>query len=491
VFNKHSLSFVYLDGHSYFCDMKSEFLYIEISNSIAKLIRNQVLRTGDRLPSVRMLCLEQGISMNTAKRVFLELEAQSLIESRPQSGYFVSRLPYQRLPLPEISNPSPVSNSKIPEELIRKVYANRGKDDLMLFSSGVASNELLPIAKLKKEMLQAIRELKDSGAGYEQLQGNEKLRRMIAARSLSWGGSLREDDLVTTAGGMNALSFCIMALGKPGDTIAMESPCYPGILQLARSVGLKVLELPTHPTTGIDMDALKKAIPKINLCLLVPNFNTPLGSSMPDEHKKEVVRLLAKHRIPLIEDDIYGDLYFGAQRPTCCKSFDKDGTVLLCSSVSKTLAPGYRVGWVVPGRYKEEILRLKLVHAISSTGITHEAVANFLKSGRYDNHLRRLRHTLHSNCQHFIQAIADYFPEGTKTSRPQGGLALWVEFNKKINTADLFDKAMKQKISIAPGRMFTLQNQFKNCMRLSIGLPWSEEVQFKLKQLGRLVGEKQ
>lgn len=471
--------------------MKNDFLYIEISNNIAKLIRNEVLKTGDRLPSVRMLCLEHGISMNTAKRIFLELEAQSLIESKPQSGYFVSRLPYQRLPLPEVSKPSQISNSKEPEELIRKVYANMGKNDLTLFSIGVPSNELLPLAKLNKEMIHATRELRDSGTGYEQLQGNEKLRRMIAARSLSWGGSLHENELVTTAGGMNALSFCMMALGKPGDTIAMESPCYPGILQLARSLGLKVLELPTHPTTGIEMDALKKAIPKINLCLLVPNFNTPLGSCMPDEHKKEVVRLLSKHHIPLIEDDIYGDLYFGAQRPKCCKSFDKDGTVLWCSSVSKTLAPGYRVGWVAPGKYKEQILKLKLVHAISSSTITQEAVANFLKSGRYENHLRKLRQTLQSNYQHYMHAIAEYFPEGTKISRPQGGLALWVELNKTINTAELFDRAIKQKISIAPGRMFTLQNQFENCMRLSIGLPWSEEVQHKLKVLGRLVAQMQ
>jgi len=208
---------------------------------------------------------------------------------------------------------------------------------------------------------------------------------------------------------------------------------------------------------------------------------------MPDEHKKEVVELLARHCIPLIEDDIYGDLYFGAQRPKCCKSFDKDGTVLWCSSVSKTLAPGYRVGWVAPGRYKEQILKLKLVHAISSCTITQEAVANFLKNGRYENHLRKLRQTLQSNYQHYIDAIAEYFPEGTKTSRPQGGLALWVEFDKKVNTTELFDRAIKQKISIAPGRMFTLQNQFENCMRLSIGLPWSEDVQYKLKLLGRLV----
>jgi DNA-binding transcriptional MocR family regulator len=467
--------------------MKKDFLYVEIADKIAGLIRNEVLRTGDRLPSVRMLCLEYGISMNTAKRIFLELEAQSLIESKPQSGYFVSRLPYRRLPLPEVSKPSAVNIGKEPVDLIRKVYATVGKNDLTLFSVGVPSDELLPLAKLNKEMMRATRELRDSGTGYEQLQGNEKLRRMIAARSISWGGSLRENDLVTTAGGMNALSFCMMALGKPGDTIAMESPCYPGILQLAVGLGLKVLELPTHPTTGIEMDALKKVIPKINLCLLVPNFNTPLGSCMPDENKREVVRLLARHGIPLIEDDIYGDLYFGAQRPKCCKSFDKNGTVLWCSSISKTLAPGYRVGWVAPGRYMEQILKLKLVHAISSPTITHEAVANFLKSGRYESHLRKMRQTLQSNCQHFMQTIAEYFPEGTKTSRPQGGLALWVEFNKKVNTMELFDTAIKQRISIAPGRMFTLQNQFENCMRLSIGLPWSEEVRNRLKLLGRLV----
>ncbi|WP_183576078.1 PLP-dependent aminotransferase family protein [Mucilaginibacter sp. X5P1] len=466
--------------------MGNAFLYSEIANKIAKLISNEVLKPGDRLPSVRKLCQEHRISMNTAKRVFLELEGQSLIESKPQSGYFVSRLSYHKLPLPEVSKPSAVSNNKEPDELIRKVYANMGKNDLTLFSIGVPSNELLPLAKLNKEMMHATRELRDSGTGYEQLQGNEKLRRMIAARSLSWGGSLHENDLVTTAGGMNALSFCMMALGKPGDTIAMESPCYPGILQLAASMGLKVLELPTHPTTGIEMEALKKAIPKINLCLLVPNFNTPLGSCMPDEHKKEVVELLSKHHIPLIEDDIYGDLYFGTQRPKCCKSFDEDGTVLWCSSVSKTLAPGYRVGWVAPGRYKDQILKLKLVHAISSSTITQEAVASFLKSGRYENHLRKLRQTLQSNYQHYIRAITEYFPEGTKTTRPQGGLSLWVEFDKKINTAELFDIAIKQKISIAPGRIFTLQNQFENCMRLSIGLPWSEEIRQKLKLLGLL-----
>lgn len=466
--------------------MNKDFIYHQIASGIAGQIKSGMLKAGDRLPSVRVLCQEHGISMNTAKRVFLELEYQSLVDSKPQSGYFVSRLTDMKSPLPEVSRPSLIANDHEPDELINKVYANMGRKDLTLFSIGVPSGDLLPLAKLKKEIVLATRELKEGGSEYESLQGNIKLRRMIAFRSLAWGSNLHENDLITTSGGMNALSFCLMALTKPGDTVAMESPCFPGTLQLAISLGLKVLELPTHPTNGIEIEELKKVLPQINVCLLVPNFNTPLGSYMSEENKKEVVALLAKHRIPLIEDDIYGDLYFGSQRPKCCKSFDKTGNVLWCSSASKTIAPGYRVGWVAPGNYKDQVLKLKLVHSISSASITQEAIANFLKTGRYENHLRQLRRTLQENYHRYVQTIAQYFPEGTKTSRPQGGVSLWVEFDKSIDTVKLYDLAMKHQISIAPGRMFTLQNQFENCMRLCIGLPWTEELKSKLQQLGTL-----
>ncbi|MBO9635358.1 MAG: PLP-dependent aminotransferase family protein [Chitinophagaceae bacterium] len=461
-----------------------DFLYQEISGKIAKLIRTEVLKPGERLPSVRMLCQEHGISMNTAKRIFMELEAQSLIESKPQSGYFVSRLSYLKLPLPGVSRPA-AKAEKEPADLISRVYENMGNEKLTLFSVGAPVGPLLPLAKLSKEITQATRELR-GGAAYESLQGNEKLRRMVASRSLTWGGSLQEDDLVTTSGGITAIAYCLMGIGKPGDTVAIESPTYPGILQLALSLGFKVLELPTHPVTGIEMDALKKAIPKIDICLFVSNFNTPLGSCMPDEHKKEAVQLLSRHGIPLIEDDVYGELCFGNQRPMCCKAFDTEGNVLLCSSLSKTLAPGFRVGWVAPGKYREKILKQKLVHTIAASGITQEAVANFLKSARYDNHLRHLRSTLQSNYENYVEAIAQYFPEGTRTSRPQGGLALWVEFNKSLDTVELYEMALKQKISIAPGRIFTLQEQFNNCIRLCYGLPWNDELKLKLKKLGNM-----
>jgi len=466
--------------------MKRNFLYDEITGNIADKIKTGVWKAGERLPSVRTLSKEHGISINTAKRVFLELEAQSLVQSRPQSGYFVSSLRYLKLPLPETSQPLPVANSVEPDELINGVYATMGRKDVTLFSIGVPSGNLLPLAKLKKEIVLATRELEEGGTEYEPLQGNVKLRRMVSARSLAWKGNVKESDIITTNGCMNALALCLMALTRRGDTIALESPCYPGILQLAVSLGLKVLEIATHPVSGVDIDALKKLLPKIKVCLLVPNFNTPLGYCTPDKHKKEIVSLLSKYNIPLIEDDTYGDIHFGAERPKCCKSFDKDGNVLWCGSVSKTLAPGYRVGWVAPGRYKDQILKLKLIHSLSSASLIHEAVGNFLMTGRYENHLRHLRKTLQENYQRYALAIAEHFPQGTKISRPQGGLALWVEFPKGIDTGELYNHALKKHISISPGRMFSLQDQFRNCMRLCIGLPWTDDLKLTLKQLGNL-----
>ncbi|WP_121967086.1 PLP-dependent aminotransferase family protein [Myroides sp. N17-2] len=466
--------------------MEQSFLYLNIADAIANQIRTGVLREGDKLPSVRMLCTEHQISMNTAKRVYLELEALALVESKPQSGYFVSNLFYAEVPLPQVSNPIFLANNKEPREIIRKVYANMGNRALTLFSYSTLYDDFLPLAKMKKEILTASRTLVNGGIEYDSVQGNINLRRMIAQRSITWGGSIKEEDIITTNGSMSAISLCMLALGKPGDTIAIESPCYPGIFQLAIDLGFKVIELPTDPATGIKIEALRDAVDHIDMCLLISNYNTPLGSCMPDENKKEIVELLAKHNIPLIEDDVYGDLYFGTQRPKCCKAFDTTGNVLWCSSVSKTLAPGYRVGWVSAGKYKDKIMHQKLVHAISTPPLMQEAVASFMKSGNYDKHLRKIRKDIYSNYQKYLNTIITSFPIGTKVNRPQGGLSLWIEFDEKIDAMDLYDLAIAENISIAPGRMFTVQEQFENCIRLCIGLPWSEEVEEKLKRVGVL-----
>lgn len=468
--------------------MKKESLYLRISKSMEHQIQRNVLKVGDQLPSIRTVCREHGVSMSTALQAYYDLMGKGLIESRPQSGYYVS-YSHRKFPAPpETSNPVSALGPGETTGLIARVYSELGSRHNLSFSLGVPDPELLPVAKINKAMVSAMRNLPAGGTSYDSIQGSSKLRRQIARGAFSWEGRLDEGDLVTTAGCMNALAYSLMALTEQGDTIVTESPVYFGVLQLAQSLGLNVLELPTNPITGIEIDALKKALETktVKLCLLTSNFSNPLGSCMPDEHKKEVVRLMEKHNVPLVEDDLYGDVYFGHHRPKSCKTYDESGIVLWCGSVSKTLAPGYRVGWVAPGRFKDQVIRTKLYHSVSSVTLTQEAIGNFLETGRYENHLRRLRSTLYANSLQYLRVIGSSFPEGTKVSRPQGGFLLWVELPKQVDTVKLYEWALRYKISIAPGRMFTLQQQYSNCIRLSYGLLWNQEVEAALRTLGKL-----
>ncbi|GAA4467461.1 PLP-dependent aminotransferase family protein [Nemorincola caseinilytica] len=468
---------------------KGDHKYLLISGNIEQQIMSRVLKIGDKLPSVRMLSDQHEISVSTALQAYYHLEGKGLIESRPQSGYYVRFDPSRSPRKVEKSMPHQEIKTKEVETIIGEVYDDFVSPDVVRFSLSVPAPEILPLARLNKAMMQALRDLPANGTQYEQVQGNGLLRRQVARWSLEWGGHLQPDDIVTTAGCMNAIAYCLMAITKPGDTIAVESPVYFGTLRFARSIGLNVLELPTDPDTGVDPDDVKRALRNHNIkaCFFVTNFSNPLGYCMPDEQKEAMVRLLSQHGVPLIEDDLYGDVYFGRSRPRSCKSFDEEGNVLWCSSISKTLAPGYRVGWVAPGKYLKQVKHLKLYHSITSPTAQQEAIASFLATGRYEHHLRKLRQTLHANSLRFIQAIGEYFPPGIKMSDPKGGFILWVELDKHIDTYQLYREAMQHKISIAPGAMFSLHDRYQNCLRLSYGMQWTPQVDRALRKLGELI----
>ncbi len=467
--------------------MGKDALYLKIAGILERQILNGTFKIGDKLPSSRTVQKIYGVSLNTVKQVFLELESRSLIEPRRRSGYFVIRSFKRKLSLPSVSAPILTAKEEQPDDLIARVFDLYNDKSITHFSLDVPDNALLPIAKLNKGIVKALRNLEGSGTGYESVLGNVNLRRSISKWSVVWGGNLTETDIVTTSGATNAIFHCLMAVTKPGDTIALESPVYFGVLQIARTLGLKVIELPTHPETGVEIEALKRVLPQIKACFLISNFNNPLGSCMPNEHKKEVVRMLARANVPLIEDDLYGDIFFCNTRPLPCKAFDEEGIVMWCGSVSKTLAPGYRVGWISPGKYKERVARFKLLQTVSTPPLFQEVIADFMENGRYEHHLRTLRNSLHANSLQFQRAIADYFPENTRVTRPEGGFVLWVELDRHADTTALLESALKQKISFAPGRMFTQHNQFGNCMRLSFGLQWNERIDLQLQKLGQLI----
>jgi DNA-binding transcriptional MocR family regulator len=427
--------------------------------------------------------------LSTAFQAYYHLEAKGLIEARPQSGYYVKFSPRHGLSLPKCCEPCDEVAPVTLDDMISSVYQDLRSDKLVQFSMGAPDYSLLPTAKLNKSVMHAIRSSKDSCLNYEHVQGNPVLRKQIARLSFNWGGALSEEDIVVTAGCIEALTHCLMATTKPGDAVAIESPTYFAIFRAMENLGLKVVEVPTNPETGVDLDYLETAIPRFDIkaCLFVTNFNNPIGSCMPDENKKRLVEMLAKKEIPLIEDDIYGELFFGKKRPTTCKTYDKKGLVLQCGSFSKSLAPGYRIGWAVPGQFKEKFIRLKRMNSVSTNTLAQTAIAHFLQNGRYELHLRHLRKALHTQCLRYVQAVTEYFPEDTRITRPQGGFALWVEMNKNVDAYKLHKRALKHNIGIAPGHIFSNNGRFQNYFRLSYGLPWSERVEEGIKTLGELV----
>ena len=464
-------------------------LYEEVAGRISHLIDQGTFKTGDRIPSVRALSQQLKVSISTVIEAYRLMEDRGRIEARPQSGYYV-RASFPNLLEPETSQPAceptPVSSSDF-IRLVRRDSANSG---LLQLGAAHPNPRLLPLDKLSRTLASVVRKDAFLCSQYDILPGCEALRVQIARRVLGAGCALVPDQIITTNGCQEAMNLCLWAVCRPGDTVAIESPMFFGILQAIESQGLRALEIPTHPRDGISLDALRYAIEqnRVRACLVIPNFNNPLGSCIPDENKKALVEMLAEREIPLIEDDIYGELYFGAERPRVAKSFDTNGNVLLCSSFSKTIAPGYRVGWVAPGRYQSQVEHLKMAFNLAAATPTQMAVATFLAGGGYDHHLRRIRRVYARQVAAMVEAAARCFPKGTKVTRPAGGFVLWVEFPPYVDSLELYRRAVRSGITLAPGPIFSARQKYRHFIRLNTAF-WTERVESAIETLGRLAAD--
>jgi DNA-binding transcriptional MocR family regulator len=467
---------------------ESALLYERVADHIASSIRRGTLRPGHRLPSVRALSKQQGVSVATVLSAYLALENRGLIEARPQSGHYVrarERLVIEEPRVPRVSQmPSRVSVGP----LLARVYGSSRDPHVVQLGAATVSPQLLPTEKLGRAMVAVARTAGGAGMGYDLPPGCLALRRQIARRSLSWGCALGADDFVTTVGAMEALHLCVRAVAKSGDTIAVESPAYYGLLALVESLGIRVLEIPASARSGMDLDVLEQVLGqhRVKAVLATPNFSNPLGSVMSDRDKERMVALLTRRGVPLIEDDIYGDIHFGDARPRAAKAFDREGMVMLCGSFSKTIAPGYRVGWVAPGRFRDAIEQLKFAQTVGNATLPQLAVAAFLESGGYDHHLRQLRRRLASQVERMREAIAEHFPPGTRVTNPTGGFVLWVELPPGIHAETLHERALERGVSIVPGPLFSARQRFSNCIRISCGNPWSEVQDHAVRTVGHL-----
>ncbi len=456
----------------------SDFLYEQLAAELGDAIERGALRPGERMPSVRRLAEDRDVSVATVVQAYGVLEGAGLVEARPKSGFFVRRKTDEGA-TPRPPRQAVTATRPAVSDGVGRLIAALRDPSVVPLAAAYLDPGTLRVAALNRIAAALAREVSTLGARDDAPPGLLTLRRALARRSVTWGCALTEHDFVCTIGATEAIMLALRAVARPGDAIVVESPTYFGILQAIESLGMKVVEIPAHPRTGFDLGALAAALraTAVRAIVCMPTAANPLGSVMPDDAKAELYALAVRHDLPVIEDDVYGELCFDGTRPRPLKAFDRDGRVLLCGSVSKTLAPGYRVGWIAAGRWQDAVERLKFSQSLACPTLTCMAVAEMLASGSYDRHLRRLRHTVAGQVASYREAVVARFPDGTRVSAPRGGFVLWVELPAGADALLLQERALARGVAIAPGPIFSpRQQRFASCLRLSCGAPLTPKV---------------
>lgn len=468
------------------------FQYKQLAEEFETKIHNGTYPPGERLPSIRKLHRQLNLSISTVYQAYVELETSGLIEARPKSGYYVTPVPLRQLK-------APVFEKKAAETVPRKVelssmvYAlvKAANDPNMLpLGCSATSPELLPYKALARILKGFTNNEIRSMISYPLTEGIPELRRQLVLQYIGVLKKISPEDIIITNGCIEAISLCLKALTNPGDTIAIETPTFFGFLQVLKEMGLMVVEVPTDPRYGVDLDELENTFRRndIKACLFIPNFHNPLGALMPDSRKQKLVELVTRYGIPLIEDDISSELCYGEKRPLPLKAFDRKDMVLTCSSFSKTLAPGFRIGWAIPGkRFREKMLHLKTGINISTAGLNQHVLCRFLSGGGYNRHLRSLRNAVKKQTTNTALAIRKYFPPDIRLAIPQGGALLWVQLPQNIDGLDVYRKAMERRISILPGSVCTISGSFKNYIRICSSSPFTPAVEKGIATLGELI----
>lgn len=461
----------------------------QLAEQIADMIRSGVLTAGERVPSVRQASERYSVSPATVFRAYYLLEDRGLIHARERSGYFVRPQGRPHLAQSHAVRAPAAATEVAVSELVFSVLGSLRDPATVPFGSAFPAASLFPLGRLGRSMGRAVQRLSAHAMIADMTTGNPELVRQIALRYSLSGVDLPPDALVITTGAMEALNLCLQAVTEPGDLVAIEAPAFYASLQVLERLKLRAVEIPVRPAGGIDLDALAHTLERlpIKACWLMSNFQNPLGATLSDTDKARLCALLSQHEVPLIEDDVYAELYFASTPPRPVKSFDTQGWVMHCGSFSKSLAPGYRVGWAAAGRFTEKVARLKLMTTISPSVPAQAAIADYLQHGGYDRHLRKLRHSLEDQQQAMLAAAARYFPEQTRVTHPAGGYFLWFEFPQKLDALALFHQAFAAGISVAPGPIFSATQGFGQCVRLNHGHPWEARSEQAMHTLGMLI----
>ena len=467
-----------------------DFRYAKIESHVLELIENGTLSPGDRLPSLRRMAKNMRVSVPTVAQAYQELESQGVVQSRERSGFFVDP-DYGTMPAPKLDADAccrPVDCSKT--GLFQEAMdALRDWKDAP-FGFGCPDYSLLAGHCLGKVLRKVVLDDPIGSITQDWHHGDMELRKQISILNMDAGAVISPEDILVTSGTVDGITLTLRALTRPGDAILIQSPVFLVYLRMVEYLGLRAIEIPSCPCSGISVEQVRRAVDNFNIraCVFIPNFHMD-GSLTSDEAKKELVELLADRDIPLIEDDVYGELYYDEKRPSLCKSFDKTGNVITASSFSKTIAPGYRVGWIIPGKFKKQVARLKDLAGTSASTPMQLALAEFLRQGQYSRHINKLRSAMSFYISKKHCRLGNVFPEGTSATKPKGGTCLWVKLPDGVDSNKLFYRARKKGVYVVPGSILSFSDTFRSYIRINCRGIYNDEVRQAINTLGTLAHE--
>lgn len=467
-------------------DGRPLFLYERMSRQLLRQIGDGTWLDGDKLPSVRRMSQMFGVSVNTVMQCYHKLEADGVIDVRPQSGFFVRSRATDK-PAPAARVPLLPVEVSLSERVLHYMELHAAPDMVRL---GIAlpAAEILNVERVLKTLSDVLRHRPLEAWGYTHPNGHESLLPHLARRSLAHDVPITADDILVTSGCMEALTIALRCVSRPGDTIAIESPSYYGTLLMLEAHNRRVLEIPTSPRDGIRLDMLERAFAerRVAACLFSANAQNPMGFTMPRDNKARIAALAARYEVPLIENDIWGDTVYDAADATPAKAFDRQGLIIYCNSFSKTLIPGFRLGWAVPGRFQRRFREIKQLSTITSASAPQIAIARLLESGFYDHHIAALRRHLRGQAGDSAAEIERHFPTGTRVDFPTGGCVLWIRLPPNVNAVALFDRAAAVGIHVFPGSVFSPTGGLDNYLRINVGYPVDTRIRDALRTLGRI-----
>ncbi len=461
--------------------------YQTVADSLKSEIESGLYKESEKIPSLREIQELKNCSLTTAKEAYRILENEGFIEVKPQSGYYVRKNIENKITGPQNEFHDHISADDRIQSIMRDVM----NPDLIPLGAAIPGNEFLPLGKFITSYKTAL--LYKDMHTYGDLQGFPPLREKIAERSRRYSHNISSDQVLITTGCTEALSLSLQSCVSPGDTVLVPSPTYVGIFQILEALKLKAIEVPYRDEVGLDGEEVEKLCKKHrpNAVIIAPNFNNPNGVMLDESSKLELAKIFYEYNVAVVEDDIYGDLPHVGPRPRPLISYfpnsKSNPPLFVCSSFSKTISPGIRIGWVSSKNEIRNVTKLARAYKISHNQLSQISAYEFLRKYPYERHLTFLRKSFHSNIQLALKTLENASEGKMKIQKPDGGFVLWIK--SPLDGQKVLQEAKKRKITIAPGVLFGLSHHWKKYFRINVGLKWNSDLENALIGLGEIVSK--